>query len=92
LLSLWEDGWSRLFGALEPLTDADLGRTITIRGEAHSVMQAINRQVAHYPSHCGQIIFVAKHLKSSDWKCLSVPRRQSADFNRRVLAGEASQR
>jgi len=92
LLHLWEEGWQCLLGTLESLSDADLGRTITIRGEAHSVMQAINRQVAHYPSHCGQIIFVAKHLKSSDWKCLSVPRRQSADFNRRVLAGEASQR
>jgi hypothetical protein len=92
LMRLWEDGWNRLFSALEPLTDADLGRTITIRGEAHSVMQAINRQVAHYASHCGQIIFLAKHLKAGNWKCLSVPRKQSADFNRRVLTGEASQR
>jgi Protein of unknown function (DUF1572) len=92
LLSLWENGWSCLFGALEELTDADLGRTIPIRGEAHSVMQAINRQVAHYSYHCGQIVFLGKHLKSSEWKCLSVPRKQSADFNRRVQAGEASQR
>jgi len=92
LMHVWEDGWSRLFSALEPLTDADLGRTITIRGEAHSVMQAINRQVAHYASHCGQIIFLAKHLQGGNWKCLSVPRKQSADFNRRVLIGEASQR
>jgi hypothetical protein len=92
LLSFWEDGWSCLLGALEGLTDADLGRTITIRGEAHSVMQAINRQVAHYSYHSGQIVFLAKHLKSSEWKCLSVPRKQSAEFNRRVQAGEASQR
>jgi Protein of unknown function (DUF1572) len=92
LIRLWEDGWKRLFSALEPLTDADLSRTVTIRGEAHSVMQAINRQVAHYASHCGQIIFLAKHLQSGNWKCLSVPRKQSNDFNRRVLAGEASQR
>ena len=92
LMLLWEDGWNRLFAALEPLTDADLGRTITIRGEAHSVMQAINRQVAHYASHCGQIVFLAKHLQAGNWKCLSVPRKHSDDFNRRVHAGEASQR
>jgi Protein of unknown function (DUF1572) len=92
LMHLWESGWGCLFGALESLTDADLGRTITIRGEAHSVMQAINRQIAHYSCHCGQIIFLAKHLQAENWKCLTVPRRASADFNRKVLAGEASQR
>lgn len=92
LMALWDDGWRCLFTALEGLTEADLVRTITIRGEAHSVMQAINRQVAHYPYHCGQIIFLAKHLQSSNWKSLSVPRKQSAEFNRRVEAGEASQR
>ncbi len=92
LLKLWEDGWAILFGAIEPLTDADLTRTVTIRGEAHSVMQAINRQIAHYAQHVGQIVFLAKHLASDHWKSLSVPRNQSAEFNRRVLAGEASQR
>ena len=92
LMALWEEGWGCLLAALEDLTDADLGRTVTIRGEAHSVMQAINRQVAHYASHCGQIIFLAKHLQSANWKSLSVPRKKSEDFNRRVLAGEASQR
>lgn len=92
LLALWERGWSCFFAALDPLTDADLARTITIRGEAHSVMQAINRQVAHYSYHCGQIIFLAKHFQSANWKTLSVARRQSAEFNRKVLAGEASQR
>jgi hypothetical protein len=69
-----------------------MGRTITIRGEAHSVMQAINRQMGHYSYHCGQIVLLAKHFKHDEWQSLSVPRRQSADFNRRVLAGEASQR
>jgi len=92
LMAMWEQGWGCLFSALDGLTDADLGRTITIRGEAHSVMQAINRQVAHYACHCGQIVFLAKHLQSADWKCLSVPRKKSAEFNQRVLAGEASQR
>ena len=92
LLEMWDGGWLALFGALETLTDSDLARTVTIRGEAHSVVQAINRQLAHYPYHCGQIIFLAKHLRQSNWRSLSVPRGQSEDFNRRVAAGEVSQR
>jgi hypothetical protein len=92
LSAQWEDGWGRVFAAIEPLTDADLERTVTIRGEAHSVMQAINRQVAHYALHIGQIVFLAKHFGSDHWKSLSVPRNQSAEFNRKVATGEASQR
>lgn len=92
LLRMWEDGWSRLFGALEPLSDADLTRTVTIRGEPHSVMQAINRQMAHYPHHIGQIVMLAKHFAHDHWQSLSIPRNRSADFNRRVSTGEASQR
>jgi uncharacterized protein DUF1572 len=92
LLASWEGGWQLVFLALEPLSDADLGRTVTIRGEAHSVMQAINRQVAHYASHIGQIVFLAKHLAGAKWTSLTVPRNRSAEFNRRVLSGEASQR
>lgn len=92
LLKEWEDGWNRVFQAIEPLTDADIGRTITIRGEAHSVMQAINRQLAHYPHHVGQIVLLAKHYVGRRWQSLSVPRNKSAEFNRRVAAGEASQR
>lgn len=92
LLGEWEHGWTTLFGALEPLADADLARTITIRGEAHSVMQAINRQLAHYPYHVGQIVLLAKHFASDHWQSLSVPRNQSAEFNRKVASGEASQR
>ncbi|HEX4320728.1 MAG TPA: DUF1572 domain-containing protein [Acidobacteriaceae bacterium] len=92
LLELWEIGWTTLFNALEPLTEADLGRTVTIRGEAHSVMQAINRQLAHYPYHCGQIVFLAKHLGAENWQNLSVPRGRSQEFNQQVAAGEASQR
>jgi hypothetical protein len=88
----WEHGWQTLFSALESLTEADLGRTVTIRGEAHSVMQAVNRQLAHYPYHCGQIVFLAKHLRYADWKTLSVPRGHSQEFNRKVAAGELSQR
>jgi hypothetical protein len=92
LLAAWEHGWSLVFAALEPLSDADLGRTVTIRGEAHSVMQAINRQLAHYTSHCGQIVLLAKHFAADRWKPLTVPRNRSAEFNRQVAAGEVSQR
>ena len=92
LMDLWERGWNCLSQALEPLTDADLARTVTIRGEPHSVMQAINRQVAHYSYHCGQIVFLAKHFRGSDWISLSVPRGWSGAFNEKVLRGEASQR
>ena len=92
LMSIWEDGWHCVFSALEPLNDTDLGRVITIRGEPHSVMQAVNRQIAHYASHVGQIIFLAKHFQRENWKSLSIPRNRSADFTRRVSEGKASQR
>ena len=92
LMSIWETGWQLVFQALEPLSEEDLGRTVTIRGEPHSVMQAINRQIAHYSYHCGQIVFLAKHLRNANWQCLSVPRNSSAEFNNRVQAGQASQR
>src|SRR5256885_8198664 len=92
LLTLWESGWECVFSALEPLSPSDLERPVMIRGEAHSVMQAINRQIAHYAYHCGQIVLLAKHFKSSDWQSLSVPRGQSRTFNQRVKAGHASQR
>ena len=92
LMEMWEAGWKCVFTALEPLSDSDLGRTVLIRGEAHSVMQAINRQLAHYAYHAGQIVFLAKHLHHDGWKSLSVPRGQSGKFNRRVASGEASQR
>ncbi|MFL6351262.1 MAG: DUF1572 domain-containing protein [Bryobacteraceae bacterium] len=92
LMNMWENGWECVFRALEPLSDADMGRTVTVRGEAHSVMQAINRQLAHYAYHCGQIVLLAKHFSHEHWKSLSIPRGQSTEFSRRVTAGEASQR
>jgi hypothetical protein len=76
LLKRWNDGWNRVFDALDPLTDSDLERKVEIRGEPHSVMQAINRQIAHYAYHCGQIVFLAKHFKGGEWKSLSVPRNR----------------
>jgi hypothetical protein len=92
LMATWDEGWRCVFSALEPLSDADLGRRLTIRGEAHSVMQAINRQLAHYAYHTGQIVFLAKQFQHDQWKSLSVPRGQSKEFNARVSAGETSQR
>ena len=92
LLELWENGWRLLFSALEPLSDADLARTVYIRSESHSVMQAIQRQVGHYAYHVGQIVYLAKHYRSADWKTLSVPRNRSAEFTEKVRRGEASQR
>jgi hypothetical protein len=92
VMALWEANWKLVFEALEPLTEADLGRQIPIRGEAHSVMQAINRQMGHYAYHVGQIVYLAKHFAGSNWKTLSVPRRKSAEYNERVASGKASQR
>src|SRR5574341_1541269 len=76
LLERWEAGWRLLFETLGGLRPADLERTVFIRGEAHSVLQAIQRQIAHYSEHVGQIIFLAKHLAGDRWKTLSVPRAQ----------------
>lgn len=92
LMKMWEEGWSRVFDALAPLKDADLNRTVTIRGEPHSVTQAINRQIAHYAYHVGQIVMLAKHFQGTKWNSLTVPRNKSAEFNRRVASGELSQR
>jgi hypothetical protein len=92
LLAIWETGWQLAFDALAPLTDADLSRTAYIRTEAHSVMQTIHRQVAHYSYHIGQIVYLAKHFAGPDWNALTIPRRKSADFNARVASGKASQR
>jgi uncharacterized damage-inducible protein DinB len=95
LVELWERGWKYLFDALEPLTDADLTRTVTIRTEPHSVMQALNRQMAHYAHHVGQIVLLAKHLtaqRTGKWDSLSVPRGKSKAFTADVAAGRKSQR
>ena len=82
LMQAWEEGWRTVWAAIEPLTEADLGRTVTIRGEAHSVMQAINRQLAHYAYHCGQIVMLAKHFRAEQWQSLSMPRNRSAELKR----------
>lgn len=80
LMARWNRGWDCLFNTLNSLTEEDLLKTIYIRGEAHSVVRAILRQVAHYGNHVGQIIYIAKHRKLENWKTLSIPRRKSNDF------------
>ena len=80
LTKWWEDGWARVYAAIESLKPEDLMRKVTIRGETHTVLQAINRQVAHYAYHTGQIVFMAKHIRSGKWKSLSIPRGKSEEF------------
>ena len=82
LVAYWQKGWRCVFDAVEPLTAGDLMRIVKIRGQDHTVVQAINRQIAHYAYHVGQIVYLAKHFKSSDWQTLSVPKNKSAQFNK----------
>lgn len=81
LMEFWEAGWQTLFDNIGPLTKQDFEKTITVRGEIHTIVEAINRQLAHYPYHIGQIVLLAKHFRSEDWKTLSVPKNKSAEFN-----------
>jgi uncharacterized damage-inducible protein DinB len=95
LMTLWENGWKYLFAALEPLAEEHLTQTVTIRTEPHSAMQAINRQMAHYAHHIGQILFAAKHftaVENGRWDSLSIPRGRSKEFAADVAAGRKSQR
>jgi hypothetical protein len=92
IMAIWERDWQLVFDTLAPLTNADLERKVFIRNEPHSVMQAINRQVAHYCNHIGQIIFLAKHFRSTEFKAVTIPRNKSKDFESAVREGKASQR
>jgi hypothetical protein len=83
VMTWWEEGWTCVFAAIDLLKPEDVLRTVTIRGEPHTVLEAINRQIAHYAQHLGQIVFLAKHLRSSDWKTLSIPRGKSEEFNQK---------
>jgi hypothetical protein len=80
IVARWESGWRTLFAALEPLGADDLERSVTIGGEPHTVVQAINRQLTHYASHIGQIVFLAKHFAGDRWRTLSIPRGKSREF------------
>ena len=79
--ALWEDGWSRLFSAITPLSPADLSKMVQVRREAHTVLEAINRQMTHYAAHIGQIVLLAKHYAGADWQTLSIPRGKSKEFD-----------
>jgi hypothetical protein len=76
----WEQAWSHLFSALDSLKPEDVQRIVTIRQQPHTVMQALNRALAHYAQHIGQLVFLAKHLRSSEWQTLSIPRGKSEDY------------
>ncbi|HBR58664.1 MAG TPA: hypothetical protein DEA22_14545 [Blastocatellia bacterium] len=90
LMQFWENGWKTLFDALDPLHAEDFSRKVLIRGEPHTVVEAINRQLTHYSSHIGQIVLLAKHFRSSAWKTLSVPRGHSAEFNKMLAEKQAA--
>jgi len=90
LMAYWERGWTTLFDNIEPLTLEDFSKTITIRGQSHTIIEAINRQLTHYAYHIGQIVLLAKHLKSADWKTLSVPKNKSAEFNQFLAERQAA--
>ncbi len=89
LMQAWNDGWQTLFDEIGRLTEEDFSRTVTIRGEPHTVIEAMNRQLTHYAYHVGQIVLLAKHFRSAEWKTLSVPRNRSADFNKFVSSRKA---
>jgi len=91
LLEYWESGWQRLFETLESLTSVDLGRTVLIRGEPHSVPLAIQRSLAHCGYHVGQIILIARILAGENWKTITIPRGASSTFNQRVWGSSSYQ-
>jgi hypothetical protein len=84
VMAWWEEGWTCVFNVVDSLNPEDVMRSVTIRGEPHTVLQAINRQIAHYAQHIGQIVFLAKHLRSGEWKTLSIPRGKSEEYNARA--------
>jgi hypothetical protein len=88
MLEYWNKGWNCLFDAINSLTETDLEKTIYIRNEGHTVVEAINRQLAHYPYHVGQIIFLAKMLSTNEWKSLSIPKNKSQDYNQDKFSKE----
>lgn len=86
LYEQWNGGWECLFNALNPLTDGDLQKIVYIRNEAHTVIDAINRQLAHYPYHIGQMVFIAKMAADSEWKSLTIPKGKSGVFNEKKFS------
>jgi len=92
LMARWHQGWDCLLDALGRLTEADLERIVYIRNDGHTVTEAINRQLAHYPYHIGQMVFIAKMLKNEDWQTLSIARNKSGAYNDRKFSQEKERR
>jgi hypothetical protein len=92
MIEKWEAGWECLFAALNSLTDSYLNKIVYIRNEGHTVIDAIERQLAHYPYHIGQIVYVAKMLRNDEWQTLSIARNKSADYNAGKFAQEKEQK
>ncbi len=90
MMDYWEKGWNCLFNAIDPLKEEDVNKTIYIRNEGHSVMEAMNRQLAHYSYHIGQLVYVIKALKSDSWQTLSIPKGKSEDFIRNKFSQDKS--
>jgi Protein of unknown function (DUF1572) len=89
VIEWWEEGWAIVFSAIDALKPEDVMQRVTIRGQPHTVLQAVNRQIAHYAQHIGQMVFLAKHLRSSEWKTLSIPRGKSEEFKtHKAMAGK----
>lgn len=81
LLQAWDTGWKVLFDALDSITDEDINRIVYIRNEGHTILEATNRQIAHYCYHVGQIVYIGKMCRNEGWKSLSIPRNKSKDYN-----------
>lgn len=92
LMNRWKQGWVCLMEVLEQLTEADMERIVFIRNDGHSVVEAINRQLAHYPYHIGQMVFIAKMIKNDQWQTLSIARNKSTDYNSRKFSQDKERR
>jgi hypothetical protein len=91
MMKMWNEGWDVLFYALEQASNVSMGTIVKIRGEEHSVLEAVNRQLAHYSYHVGQIVFIARMLKGMGWTSLSIPRNQSGAFNQSLGHGRSGE-
>lgn len=88
LVKKWNEGWQCVFNALDSLKEEDISKTIYIRKEAHNVGDAINRQLAHYSNHVGQIVYIGKMLLNEKWNSLSIPKGNSKEFNQKMMSGK----
>ncbi len=92
MIAAWEKGWSCLFDAINPLQTEDVLRIIYIRNQGHTVLEAITRQLCHYPYHIGQLVYVAKLIRSEEWISLSIPKGESSSYNKGKFSKEKSKK